>query len=232
MVINIKKLYFPLLIVFISAIIAISIFTYAREKAVFSSSNLDEFCIVIDAGHGGQDGGAVSSDGVYEKNLNLDIAKKLKELFLLSGYKVIMTREDDVSTDDTNNFNKRKDIINRVNIINAQKNAILISVHINKFPQSKYSGAQMFYSAKSQQSKQLAETIQDIIKSSLQQKNNRLAKPIPNSVYLFNKVNLTAVLAECGFLSNADELSLLKTDEYKQKMAICLYLGTVKYLSL
>lgn len=215
-----------------SVIISINIFNNVIEKTVFSNSNSNEFCIVIDAGHGGEDGGAVSPDGVYEKVLNLDIAKRLKELFSLCGYKVIMTREEDISTDNTEDFNKRKDIRNRVNLINAQKNAILISVHINKFPQSIYSGAQMFYSAKNGNSRQLAEVMQDIIKVSLQPNNNRLAKPIPNSVFLFKNVNLTAVLAECGFLSNPEELSLLKTDEYKQKMAICLFLGTVKYLTL
>ena len=167
-----------------------------------------------------------------EKELNLDIAKRLNELFLLSGYKVIMTRDEDISTDESIKFNKRKDIRNRIELINKQKNALLLSIHMNKFPQGQYAGSQMFYSVKEPKSRILAEVLQDFIKVNLQQNNDRQAKPIPSSVFLFKNVNITTVLAECGFLSNNNELILLKTDEYRQKLALCLYLGVIKYIIL
>lgn len=216
-----------------SAIIFVSLFLYFdyNSKSTSGTSIANDYTIIIDAGHGGEDGGAEAADGTFEKDINLDISKRLNEILLLSGYKCIMTREDDSSTDGTERFNKARDIKNRIKLIEEQDKGLLISVHMNKFPESKYFGAQMFYSISNQNGRILAETLQDLFKNNLQKDNIREAKPIPNSVFLFKKVKVPAVLAECGFLSNPAELAKLKTPEYKQSVALVLYLGIVKYMS-
>lgn len=218
----------------ISAIISvIAFFCFEfNSKSTLGTNIKNDYTIIIDAGHGGEDGGAEAADGTYEKDINLDISKRLNEILLLSGYKCIMTREDDSSTDGTGRFNKARDIKNRIKLIEEQDKGLLISIHMNKFPESKYFGAQMFYSISNQNGRILAETLQDLFKEHLQKDNIREAKPIPNSVFLFKKVKVPAVLAECGFLSNATELAKLKTPEYKQSVALVLYLGIIKYISL
>lgn len=233
MVIKIKKPVFVLNMFVLSVIMAVILFDLL--SSAIHTLNLDNLSqkvsIIIDPGHGGKDGGGEAPDGTYEKNLNLDISLKLRQLFNISGFNTVMTREDDSSTDGTGKFNKRKDILNRIKLIEKQENGVLISVHLNKFSDSQYSGAQFFYTIDNPKGRIMAETLQEFVKTYLQPDNNRSAKPIPNSVFLFKKVKLPAVLAECGFLSNPLELSLLKTDDYRMKMAIILYLGIQKYIS-
>ena len=131
--------------------------------------------IIIDAGHGGFDGGAVASDGTIEKDINLIIATKLKKMLVLSGYDVIMTRETDSSTDTSESSiisdKKKSDMKNRLKLINSTENGIFVSVHLNKFTTSSANGAQVFYSPNHLDSKTLGTTLQSVIKSKLQTEN-------------------------------------------------------------
>lgn len=187
--------------------------------------------VIIDAGHGGVDGGAVGVDGVVEKGINLAISLKLKALFTASGYQVIMTREDDRSIhdegSDTIRQKKKTDIHNRFKMIEDHPEALFLSIHQNKFGQSQYSGTQVFYSANNEISKQLAQSIQESVKTLLQPQNDRAVKPAGDNLYLLYHAKSPAVLVECGFLSNPTEAKLLQSDAYQSKMAFTVYCGVL-----
>lgn len=184
--------------------------------------------IVIDAGHGGEDGGAVAEDGTMEKNLNLDIACRLRNIFELAGYTVYMTRESDQSLSGES-FNKNEDMHARIQLAKDYPDALFISIHLNKFPIEKYSGAQVFYSSNNPQSAQLAQAIQQAIHLNLQPDNNRQIKLGDENSVLLRVIDSPAVIVEGGFLSNSEELSNLKTEEYRSKLAYCIFLGVVTY---
>lgn len=187
--------------------------------------------VIIDAGHGGVDGGAVGVDGVVEKGINLAISLKLKALFTASGYQVIMTREDDRSIHDegseTIRRKKTTDIHNRFKIMEENPKALFLSIHQNKFGQSQYSGTQVFYSANNEISKVLAQSIQESVKAQLQPQNDRAIKPAGDNLYLLYHAKSPAVLVECGFLSNPTEAGLLQSDAYQNKMAFAIYCGVL-----
>lgn len=189
--------------------------------------------IIIDAGHGGFDGGAVAPDGTLEKDINLNISMKLKELCKLGGFQVIMTREDDTGTekDDTDTIANRKksDMRRRLNIINENPDALFLSIHLNKFSSSAAKGSQVFYSKNNTYSQLLAESIQKRVVTLLQPDNNRLVKKADNTIFLLKNSTIPSVIVECGFLSNDDELILLKDSEYQSKMAFSIYCGILDY---
>lgn len=190
----------------------------------------ESFKIIIDAGHGGMDGGATASDGTVEKELNLSIALKLACLMRMSGYEVIMTRESDISTDDSGEgFNKKGDLNNRLNLMKENHDAIFVSIHLNKFTTPAASGAQVFYSQKSDHSKELGQSIQTAIVKMLQPENNRVIKMGTNSTYILKNATVPAVIVECGFLSNKAELTLLKSEEYQKKMAFSIMAGIMEF---
>ena len=193
----------------------------------------EEPVIVIDAGHGGEDGGAVSESGLIEKNVNLSIALKLQKFFTQSGFKVKMIRTDDyaVYSDDASTLRDKKvsDIHNRAKLCNDNPNNILISIHQNKFEQSKYKGTQVFYSGNNSLSNPLAECIRTSVKGLLQHDNNRLCKLTDDSVYILKNATVPAVLVECGFLSNPQEAELLSTLEYQNRMAFSIYSGFIEF---
>lgn len=142
--------------------------------------------IILDAGHGGIDGGAISSDGIPEKHINLQIAKVLAELFRASGYEVVMTREEDVllTTGDSKGNIKTKDLKARLLIAKQYPDATLVSIHCNKFPQQSCKGLQVYYSTNSPQSKVIADNIQNSVASYFQKDNHRKTKPATSSIYL------------------------------------------------
>ena len=190
--------------------------------------------IIIDAGHGGFDGGASTDDGVSEKGINLDIALYLKEYLNLFGFNVVMTRETDTSTESegltTIRSKKSSDLHNRMSLMEKTDNAIFVSIHQNHFSSSKYKGAQVFYSPQfSEQSSLLAESIQESIVYYLQKDNKRQIKPCGTSVYLIYKAVKPAVLVECGFLSNPDDSENLQNEIYQRKMALCIAIGILNY---
>ena len=188
--------------------------------------------IVLDPGHGGEDGGAVSANGVRESGLNLEISLRTRDLLRFLGIPVVMTRETDLSIHSpeavTVSEKKISDLKNRVAIVSDTENPILVSIHQNMFAESKYYGTQLFY-ADSDPSRQLAEELQALFAAELDPSNHRRAKPCEN-VYLLSKISCPGVLVECGFLSNPKEEALLQSAEYQKKLAAVLAAGLMDSL--
>jgi N-acetylmuramoyl-L-alanine amidase len=181
--------------------------------------------IVIDPGHGGRDGGAIGGNGaVIEKDLNLDIAKTLASLLRISGYEVVMTRNEDIMLVDpaVTSSKKASDLAARLKIAQSYENAIFISIHMNAFPDSKYSGLQVYYSKNHGGSLDLARNIQDSSRL-LDPSNGRKIKASGESIYLLHKLNCPAVLIECGFLSNEAECAKLSDNEYRDQLALTFF---------
>lgn len=191
--------------------------------------------IIVDAGHGGDDGGAIGIDGTVEKDINLDVALKLEKILRFYGFNVIMTRTEDVMTcdDGLDSLRKRKisDIHNRFDILEKNPDAVFISVHQNKFEDSSQHGTQVFYSGNNDNSKRLAEAIQSSIVSELQPDNSRVVKKSGSGIYLLYHAKLPAVLVECGFISNPAEVKKLNDENYRMKLAILIADGLLKYLT-
>lgn len=189
-------------------------------------------CIVLDAGHGGVDGGATSCSGIPESRYNLEIALCLRDLFHLLGYKTIMTRTEDVSIytkGDTIAQKKMSDLKERVRIVNEAENAILLSIHQNIFSDSRYHGAQVFY-ADTEGSKQFATQLQTALVQSMNPESNRKCKQ-SKDIYLMEHITKPGILIECGFLSNPQEDALLQNPKYQQKLCIVIAAVTDGYLS-
>lgn len=190
--------------------------------------------LVIDAGHGGEDGGAVSPSGASESGINLAIAQRLDLIAGLMGVECVMLRTQDVSLHgaDAATLRQKKvsDLHNRVDAINGIEGAVLISIHQNSYPDPRYRGAQVFY-APTQGSQELAETLQETLRASLDPDNRRKAKQIPDTIYLMNHVRCTAALAECGFLTNPQEETLLLSGNYQTKLAAALAGGYLRFLT-
>lgn len=234
MVISIKKAVMVILVLFL---FAISVFVTVKNEIVKTSATppLSGRRIVVDAGHGGLDGGAVSKSGISEKDINLKIAFYLKNYLEINGAKVIMTRTSDKSlhSDDKGSVKskKRSDLLTRRNMANSADADILISIHLNFFEQSKYKGAQVFYEGLHKESANLAQKIQNEFKNSLDSSNNRQIAKIDSSKIMYQNLTLPAVIAECGFLSNPDEAEKLCTKEYQEKVALCISMGVIRYFS-
>lgn len=205
------------------------------SAAEASSMPITQKTVIVDAGHGGDDGGAIGIDGTVEKDINLDIALKLEKILKFYGFNVIMTRTQDVMTcdDGLDSLRKRKisDIHNRFELMRKNPDAIFISVHQNKFEDSSQHGTQVFYSGNDERSKELAEAIQTSVTLTLQRKNGRVVKKSGSGIYLLYHAKIPAVLVECGFISNSDEVKKLKDESYRMKLAILIADGLLKYLS-
>ncbi len=193
--------------------------------------------VILDAGHGGEDGGAVGIDGIIEKDINLSITLKLKELLEISGYNVVLTRDKDISIYDDNaqslREKKRSDLRNRSEIIDKHsnnKNAIFVSIHQNKFPNPKYFGTQIFYSKNDPKSQELANSVKDSVVGLIQPENKRAIKPADKKIFLLNNAEIPAIVVECGFLSNEEEAQKLSSKEYQGKMAFSIYCGILGFL--
>lgn len=178
--------------------------------------------LVLDAGHGGEDGGAVSLTGAPESKINLAIVLKLRDVLGLYGVDPILLRETDVSLHDsgagTLREKKRSDLKNRVAATEAVEGGTLLSIHQNTYPGSRYHGAHVFY-APTEGSQALAEHFQNSIKTALQPDNERAVKRIPDTVYIMNHVTCPAVLIECGFLTNPEEEALLRNEDYQRRLS-------------
>lgn len=190
----------------------------------FKTCRFPEKTVIIDPGHGGEDGGAVSASGQKESIINLSISHKLDDLLHFYGINSMMTREEDISIHDSKaksiRDKKNSDIHNRVAMVQGTTNAWLISIHQNSFPETKYHGMQIFFANTA--SKDLAERMQENVRILLDPENKRQALKIHASVYLLNHVSCPAVLAECGFLSNPAEAQLLQENTYQKKIAITI----------
>ena len=193
----------------------------SHEVAAMAQSHVT---VVIDAGHGGEDSGAVSSDGVPESRLNLEIAQRMEDLLALAGIDTVMVRKSDTAiySPDASTISEKKvsDLKNRVELVNSTPNALLLSIHQNLFTQSKYTGAQVFY-APTEGSRELAETMQQVLIDAVDPSNRRKAKPA-ETVYLMNHIQCPGILVECGFLSNAQETRLLQDAAYQKKLTLAM----------
>lgn len=199
-------------------------------KSMINQEN-KELVVVIDPGHGGFDPGKIGVNKVLEKDINLSISFKLKELLEKDNIKVIMTREEDKGLYHANDRDKKRiDMQRRVVIVNESNALIAVSIHQNSFSQESSRGAQVFYHQNSTKGKILAETIQEQLKETLQDGNHRIAKSNA-SYYMLRNTKCPLVIVECGFLTNWREAKLLKDDEYQQKIARGIYLGILKYFN-
>ena len=187
--------------------------------------------IVIDAGHGGKDGGASGYDNIPEKVYNLKLAQKLEAFCKMSGLPTIMTRTSDDDTDGNNNgFYKATDIKNRIKLAEQQKNAIFISLHLNSSDSESNQGFQVFYGIKNEKSKSLAEKIQASIQYSGLSTRVREVKASPKTVYIQQNIKTPSVLAEVAFIKNGEDYLLIKNELYQQKMMFALMNGVIQYL--
>lgn len=231
---KIKKLIFPCIcFALLSAFVFLMISAALNIKVSVSSENVKSMpTIVIDAGHGGEDGGAVSESGVLEKDINLSIANDTSALFYLLGFDVTQTRKTDIALDnEENTIRKRKvsDMKKRLEIFNSSKENTIISIHQNKFSESKYHGTQIFYSPNNPKSKQLADSIKYSVKGLLQPDNERECKKADSGIYLLKNTNNPAVIVECGFISNGEECKNLLDSQYQKQMAFSITAGFLSY---
>ena len=182
--------------------------------------------IVLDAGHGGEDGGATGVNGALEKELNLSLSAMLADLLRTAGYTVVQTRTQDrllCEADTPKGHRKQTDLENRLKMAQKYPNACLVSIHMNTFPLPECQGAQVWYSQNDARSQALAEEIQENIRIYLQPDNHRRIKAATSSIYLLRHAEIPAVLVECGFLSSASESALLADATYRQKLAFCIF---------
>ena len=178
--------------------------------------------VILDAGHGGQDGGASSADGTLEKDLNLAVVCRTGDLLSACGYETLLTRSDDsMLGDGTAGHKKLADLRWRLDFANSHPDALLVSVHMNFFPQKSCRGIQLYYSDNDQNSIALAESLHARVKD-LQPDNRREIKKALSNIYLLDRVQIPAVLIECGFLSNTEEAALLKSEDYQKTMSILI----------
>ena len=217
----------------VCTVLDMMLFSNEQSKETSSPINSESYTVIIDAGHGGEDGGAVGDFSVVlEKDINLAISKQIETLFKLTDIPVIMTRSEDVLLYNQGQENSKKsaDIRNRIEIGNAQENNVFISIHQNKFPIEKYSGLQVYYSANNENSELLAQTIQANNALYIQPKNTRQIKKAGRNILLLHKLRCPAVLVECGFLSNANEEKLLSTSEHQNKLAFLIFSSVIQNL--
>lgn len=213
------------------AVAGILCIVFGGKKAVraYSSQHVSQarYCIVLDAGHGGEDGGATSCTGVLESGINLEIILRLKDLFHLLGRETKMIRTSDVSVytkGGTIAQKKMSDLKERARIVNTTPRAMLISIHQNNFSDNRYSGAQVFY-ADTQGSEFLAKQLQSTLIASLNKDSKRACKRC-DGVYLMEHITCPGILVECGFLSNPAEEAKLRSMEYQRKLC-CVIAATV-----
>lgn len=223
------------LVMFITvcAVLIVGIIAYMTAKDVLQEVSVKgskKYRIVVDSGHGGIDPGKVGINGAYEKDINLAIALFLKEELQEAGCEVIMTRETDTGLyNETDSSKKIADLKRRVELMNNEKPDAIVSIHQNSFTQESSKGAQVFYQTTSAEGKKFAEIMQKQMIEDLDTGNNRVAKP-NSDYYLLKNSEGTAIIVECGFLSNTQEAQLLVSEEYQKRVAKAIAKGTISYL--
>lgn len=224
----------PLLVAFILVVLCFTLppFYEDGEAEPVTAGAEPARVLIIDAGHGGEDGGATTAEGVPESGINLAIACKLEALAGLLGVETVMTRESqDISYPEsaaTTAQRKQSDQKARIELINAQENAVLISIHQNYYPDARPSGCQVFY-GKPEGSRELGELAHKNMTEALCPSSRRVAAPISEDIYLMRAAKCTSILVECGFLSNRNEAALLLTDDYQLKISALLLASYLQY---
>lgn len=190
--------------------------------------------VILDAGHGGPDGGANGVNGVHEKDLNLAMVLLLAELFRGEGVEVILTRADDAlpitEEQDRSGHRKRWDVTNRIGFTKLYPDALFVSIHMNLFPVEKYSGLQVWY-AKTPGSAELAETVRRRVTAELQPDNKRQCKKADRSIRLLDEAGCAAILVECGFLSNRAECEKLCSPDYQRELSFSIFCAIMEYVN-
>ena len=230
---KLRTFYILVLILIFLSFMMVMISSFSNIAAHASADTVSTLPrIIIDAGHGGEDGGA-EAYGVLEKDINLNIANTLADILRLSGYEVAEVRDTDISvySDEADTLREKKvsDLTNRVKLFNADPRNIVVSIHQNKFGNPKYSGTQLFYSTTNVDSSKLAEHIRTAVIMLLQHDNTRELKPAEKDIYILDNATVPAVIVECGFLSNDSEREKLVTQEYQSEMAYAIAMGVMDY---
>lgn len=223
-----------LLTIIMGGMLIVSMFFVGKEAAEYASGNnvqMEENCVVIDAGHGGSDPGKIGINDALEKDINLEIALLVKKYLEQSDVKVVMTRETDEGLYDTNASNKKvQDMKRRIAIIEESKPELTVSIHQNSYPEEYVHGAQVFYYNGSVAGQKLAESIQSSLIEKVEPENTRQIKA-NDSYYLLKKTATPIVIVECGFLSNTVEAEKLCQEEYREKVAWAIHMGILRYLN-
>lgn len=229
-----------LIVMFVCIFLALAILVYelntkynlSKTAVKANATPITNKVVVLDAGHGLPDEGAVGFTGTTEQAINLSIVLKLQKLIEQSGAKVILTRSDEngIYSLDSNSIRSKKisDIKNREKIIDESNADICVSIHLNKYTVSKYSGWQTFYQASNEKSKKLSEFIQAELNNNMDEENNRVPMAI-KGVYLMEHIDIPGVIVECGFISNPKEEQKLKEDSHQSKLAWGIYAGIQQY---
>ena len=207
---------------------------YTSDLTFMSVDNVPyDKIIILDAGHGGEDSGAIGVSGILEKDLNLQLTAEIGRQLEEKGYIVVYTRTDDrlLYKDEENikGIRKISDLKNRCKFAEEYPESVFISIHMNSFGSEKYSGLQVYYSEGNNESYNLAQTIQNKVKDDLQNDNNRKIKSGKN-VYILENIKNTAVLIECGFLSNTEECEKLSEKEYQKELSFSIVCGIIEYI--
>lgn len=223
-----------LLILFLS--IAIFSLDGSGDPLALAANNQYKAMVILDPGHGGEDPGAVSNySGIAEKDINLRIALMLKEYLEADNYRVIMTREEDVLNykPSTKNITekRRQDLTARRKLIDSSGADIVVSIHLNKFEEPQYYGAQTFYPPGSAESERLAVCVQNALRENVDPSNNRKALVKKERIVILRDLVVPTVLVECGFLSNSQEEALLRTVDYQEKIARAIKKGIDDYFA-
>lgn len=204
------------------------------EKGNYVFSSNGKITVILDAGHGGEDGGASGKNGILEKDLNLSICMKIGKELTDNGVNVLYTRTEDIllydKSADHANRKKALDLAERVKIAQNTPNCIFVSIHMNSFPETKYSGLQTYYSKNNINSKSLALQIQTAVRSMIQKQNNRKIVKASSNIYVLDRLECPAVLIECGFLSNPEECRLLSTEIYQNQLSEIISQEIKKYV--
>ncbi len=211
--------------------IAVSEFSEAAYSkwSVYPTAADSGVKLVIDAGHGGEDGGC-DDNSLVEKEVNLQISENLYGLCVLTGIPAEMTRTEDTALydmyGDLNDYHGRKksyDLKNRLRYTRECGATMFVSIHMNRFSDPKYSGLQVYYSPNNSESQSLAKLIQSRVRENLQPENNREVKRAGSSIYLLKQLEIPAVLVECGFLSNKNEAALLSDEGYRRDLSVTVF---------
>lgn len=229
--IDLKRLIKIVLIVALLAAAAVFVKIFVSNgglKPVISQNSRST--LVLDAGHGGIDGGAISDSGLKESDINLQIALKTEALVRFLGIDTVMTRETDTDNSDNKAYSEHDNLVQRVKLANSTENAVLISIHQNKFPSAVVSGAEVMYSD-NDDSKALGLITQDNLVALLDSSNRRVARPAPKELLLTSSVECPAILVECGFMSNPQEVQKLASNDYQLKLATILAGSYIQFLN-
>ncbi len=229
-----NKSQYKVLTIIMTILLLLSCLLVGRETAVYVMGRTVKetgYCVVLDAGHGGDDPGKVGINGSEEKEINLQIAKMVKMFLEAGDVKVVMTREDDGGLYDAGAPNKKvQDMNRRVELIDETKPTAVVSIHQNSYPEEYVHGAQVFYYTGSKEGQALADTIQKQLTEKTDPENKRQIKA-NDSYYLLKKTGIPIVIVECGFLSNSAEAEKLCDEEYQERVAWAIHMGILQYLN-